>query len=166
MALSLPLMFNTMDSVTLFLQAATALSLPLIFNTRDNVALFVQAAMALSDAQMSDIMLLRALYHSKLGALGRERDELIQHMAQNEQGSVHPTEALLRASHSTAELQMNAAEEHQTHYRISLAVYTGVSAWQVVLMQDHKCLHMGEGIAHGVAAAMQTASAEAWKKHC
>lgn len=83
--------------------------------------------MALSDEQMSDVMLLRALYHSKLGALGRERDMLIQHMAQNEQGSVHPTEALVNASRWTAELQVNASEEHQTHYRIALAVYTGVS---------------------------------------
>lgn len=87
----------------------------------------MQAAIALSDTQMSDMMLLRTLYHSKRGALGRERDRLIQSMAQHEQGSIHPTEGLQNLSHLAAELQMNASEEHQIHYRVALAVYTGVS---------------------------------------
>lgn len=87
----------------------------------------MQAAMSLTAAQMSDLMLLRALYHAKRGALGRERDGLIQQMAQNEQGCVHPTEGLQNVHQFSAELEMNASEEHQIHYRVALAVYTGVS---------------------------------------
>lgn len=82
--------------------------------------------MHLTPAQVSDVMLLRALYHTKRFALTKERQDLIRHMAQNEQSTIHPTEGLHTVASLAAELQLNASEEHQVHYRIALALYTGV----------------------------------------
>ena len=92
-----------------------------------SVSLHVQILLALSDNQVQDIMLLRQLYHNKLGLLRLERKELVSQMTSVEEQAPHPCEHVVTMSDMSTCLKENAYENHQTLYRVARVLYRGVS---------------------------------------
>ena len=75
--------------------------------------------MAFNKDQIQDLLVLRALFFTRVGALTQERKSLMRQMAQSQD--------LCHVKTSAARLQQNIEEEHQMYVHMVVAVQLGVS---------------------------------------
>ena len=98
------------------------------------VELVLQASLHLTEAQQVDMLHLRRLFYAKIGALRRERRQLVQQVPA---GAAHSTaEASTRLADITAiaqQLHDNSAAEFKTYMQFCSAYQRGVSISMVIL---------------------------------
>ena len=93
----------------------------------------LQASLHLAEAQQVDMIHLRRLFYAKIGALRRERSQLVQQVPA---GAAHSTaEASTRLADITAiaqQLHDNSAAEFKTYMQFCSAYQRGVSISDLV----------------------------------
>ena len=75
--------------------------------------------MAFDQDQVQDLLVLRVLFFTRVGALTQERKSLMRQMAQSQD--------LCHVKTSAARLQQNIEEEHRMYVQMVVAVQLGVS---------------------------------------
>lgn len=81
-----------------------------------------QVALELSEAQVRDLLLLRRLYHTRMAILSSERKQILTSMSEASNSLESPVDM----TRLTADLEANALEEHQTHFKLVRGYYKGV----------------------------------------
>ncbi len=94
---------------------------------------FSQAALELTEAQQVDMMYLRMLFYARLGALSRQRKDLLQqasHLAEVPAEDMDAVQAASRLAATNAlaqQLHDNSAAEFKTYMQLTSAYRRGVS---------------------------------------
>ena len=94
---------------------------------------FSQAALELTEAQQVDLMYLRMLFYARLGALSRQRKELLRqasHLAEVPTEDMDAVQAASRLAATNAlaqQLHDNSAAEFRTYMQLTSAYRRGVS---------------------------------------
>lgn len=101
-----------------------------------------QALLDLSGEQVADLMHLRRLYFTKRALLALQRKALVHSMASYDSQLGHPSDNCTAAAEVAARLKDNAFEDTAVLYRISRAVWVGVSACFLLEALYASCLVM------------------------
>ena len=89
----------------------------------------MQIVLGLSGEQISDLMLVRLLYHSKQSLLRERRRDILSQMSAFEDQRPHPCQHVVKMTQLSTQLKDNSSENHQLYYRVARVLYRGVREW-------------------------------------
>ena len=87
----------------------------------------MQDALCFSGPQVDDVIMIRRLFHHKIGQLARHRRALLHQMSHSQVDLCHASEKLSGLNGWAECLKQNGSEEYRTLVEFALALLRGVS---------------------------------------